>query len=205
MNRAARKLTLFEKPSDFQAFDQVLAEAAVRVPMRLLSYTTMPNHWHLVVWPTGDSDLSRYMHWLTMTHAQRWHRARGDRETGAVYQGRFRAVPVQGDAHLVRVCRYVERNPVRAGLVARAEDWRWGSARQLLSHKIGPALSPWPIPRPEDWSARINTPETSRQLQVVRRSLRDGVPHGDQRWRRDMARRFGRGGREDSASGPVFW
>jgi REP-associated tyrosine transposase len=200
MNRAARKLTLFEGPSDYDAFEEVLAEAANRAPMRLLSYTIMPNHWHLVVWPTGDADLSRYMHWLTMTHAQRWHLARHGIETGAVYQGRFKAVPVQSDDHLLRVCRYVERNPVRAGLVAHPEAWRWSSARRFLSLTSGPILRPWPCPQPNDWSVRINAPETPRQLQVVRHSVTHGVPHGNRAWRREIGARLGLVGGDDGRS-----
>jgi putative transposase len=203
MNRAARKLTLFESPSDYEAFEKVLAEAACRVPMRLLSYSVMPNHWHLVLWPAGDLDLSRYMHWLTMTHAQRWHLAREGTETGAVYQGRFKAIAVQCDQHLIRVCRYVERNPVRAGLVARAEDWRWSSARRFLSMGGGPVLYPWPVPQPDDWSQVVNSPEPPRQLQLLRWTVRAGVPHGDRRWRDEMNALLGRhraGGRRTSAS-----
>ena len=87
----------------------------------------MPNHWHLVLWPRQDRDLSRFMGWLTLTHTQRWHAHRGTGGTGHVYQARFKSFPVQADEHFLTVCRYVERNALRAKLVKRAADWRWCS------------------------------------------------------------------------------
>ncbi|HUG92188.1 MAG TPA: hypothetical protein VML55_15210, partial [Planctomycetaceae bacterium] len=84
----------------------------------------MPNHWHLVVWPAGDGDLSEYMRWLTVTHTQRWHAAHHTSGTGALYQGRFKS------EHFLTVCRYVERNALRANLAGSAEAWRWGSLWQ---------------------------------------------------------------------------
>ena len=77
----------------------------------------MPNHWHLVLWPPRDSQLSAYMQRLTTAHMRRWHAHRGTRGTGPVYQGRFKSLPIQEDGHLLTVCRCVERNPLRANLV----------------------------------------------------------------------------------------
>jgi putative transposase len=77
----------------------------------------MPNHFHLVLWPRGDGDLSRWMQWLLTSHVRRYHRHYGG--SGHVWQGRFKAFPVQKDRHLLIALRYVERNPVRAGLVER--------------------------------------------------------------------------------------
>ena len=117
-------MTIFEKEEDYEAFERVLQEAVERVEMRLLAYCLMPNHWHLVAWPREDKELSRFTGWLTLTHTQRWHAHRGTTGTGHLYQGRFKSFPVQSDAHFLTVCRYVERNALRANLVACAEDWR---------------------------------------------------------------------------------
>jgi putative transposase len=87
----------------------------------------MPNHFHLVLWPRTDTELSAFMAWLTTTHSKRWHAWRRTAGTGHVYQGRFKSFPVQDDSHFVTLCRYVERNALRADLARRAEDWRWGS------------------------------------------------------------------------------
>lgn len=121
LNRANARLMVFEKEKDYAAWEQVLGEAAARSGTRLLAYCVMPNHWHLVVWPHKDGELSAFTGWLTLTHTQRWHAHRGSRGTGHLYQGRFKSFPVQDDEHFFTVCRYVERNALRANLVARAE------------------------------------------------------------------------------------
>src|SRR5262245_4653482 len=150
VNRANARLPLFEKDGDYDAFERVLAEAVARVPVAVLAYCVMPNHWHLVVRPQRDGDLSRFVGWLTLTHTQRWHAHHHTAGSGHLYQGRFKSFPVQEDEHLLTVCRYVERNPLRAGLVGRAEDWRWSS---LWRRERGPEaaralLAEWPVPRP---------------------------------------------------------
>src|SRR4051812_42338613 len=73
LNRANARLKIFTSDEDFAAWERVLAEAVDRFSMRLLAYVAMPNHWHLVVWPRRDGDLSRFVGWLTLTHTQRWH------------------------------------------------------------------------------------------------------------------------------------
>src|SRR5271154_2044973 len=95
--------------------------------MRLLAYCSMPNHWHLVVWPRNDGELSPLVGWLTLTHTQRWHAHHRSAGSGHVYQGRFKSFPIQEDEHFHTVARYVERSALRANLVGRGEDWRWGS------------------------------------------------------------------------------
>src|SRR5256885_2321789 len=86
LNRANARLTIFEDDGDYEAFERVLAEAVPRHAMRLLAYCVMPNHFHLVLWPRGDGDLSRFMRWLTLTHTQRWHAHRGSAGAGHLYQ-----------------------------------------------------------------------------------------------------------------------
>ena len=96
-------------------------------------YCLMGNHWHLVVWPREECELPRFVGWLTLTHTQRWHAHRKSTRSGHLYQGRFKSFPVQDDDHFHTVSRYVERNALRANLVKRAEDWRWGSLHRWYS------------------------------------------------------------------------
>src|SRR6267143_2529312 len=82
LNRANARRTIFRDDGDYEAFEAVLLEAVERTATRLLAYCVMPNHWHLVVWPERDGDLSRFMNWLTLTHTQRWHTHRQTVGTG---------------------------------------------------------------------------------------------------------------------------
>ncbi|MBN1341599.1 MAG: transposase [Phycisphaerae bacterium] len=116
LNRRAGRLSLFKKDEDYASFTNVLDEASERVPMRVVAYCLMPNHWHLVLWPRHDGDLARYMQWLTTTRMRRWHAHHGTRGTGPLYQGRYKSFPIQDDRHFLIVSRYVERNPLRANL-----------------------------------------------------------------------------------------
>ena len=127
LNRAVARIDLFKSVKDHEAFQKTLREAHARLPIDVLAYCVMSNHWHLVLRPTRDGDLSKFMQWLTLAHAQRWRTAHKTVGFGPLYQGRFKAFPIQQDEHLMTVLRYVERNPVRAGLIASAKEWRWSS------------------------------------------------------------------------------
>src|SRR5258706_8667743 len=126
LNRANGRQRLFAKADDFLAFGRVLRAAWERAPIRILAWCVMPNHWHLVLWPKKDGELTAFMRWLTLTHAQRWKHAHDAVGHGHLYQGRFKSFPIEEDEHLLAVLRYVERNPLRAKLVRRAEAGRWG-------------------------------------------------------------------------------
>ena len=193
LNRANARMRIFDKPEDYEAFERVLREAVDRTETRLLAYCVMPNHWHLVVWPQEDGELSRFTGWLTLTHTQRWHAHHQSTGSGHVYQGRFKSFPVQDDEHLLAVCRYVERNALRANLVERAEAWRWGS---LYRWKHGDArqnslLAAWPLARLPGWLNKVNAPQTEAELSALRRSVNRGRPFGELSWSDEMARRLG--------------
>jgi putative transposase len=190
-NRSARKLPIFECAADYAEFTEVVAEAQRLLPMRIASYCVMPNHWHLVLWPEADRDLSRFMAWLTTTHAVRWRTRRGTTGQGAVYQGRFKAVPVQCDNHFLVVCRYVERNPVRAGLIARAVDWPWSSSTLDPPPGTRPVLCQWPVPQPANWRQLLQEPEPLDAVVRIRKASTAGEPIGRPDWQTEVRRRLG--------------
>ena len=153
----------------------------------------MPNHFHLLLWPREDGDLSLFMRWLTVTHTQRWHAHHRTSGTGHLYQGRFKSFLVQSDEHFLAVCRYVERNALRAKLVERAEGWEWCSlgARRARADADRPALSAWPIDRPRDWTARVNRAFGAEEETAVLRSIRRGQPFGSAAWQAEVSARLG--------------
>jgi putative transposase len=191
LNRSVRQDRIFDDDGDYLAFEEVLCQAHERTGMPLLAYCIMPNHWHLVVRPRKEGELSQYMRWLTVTHTQRWHASRGSAGSRPLYQGRFRSFPVQEDDHFLLLCQYVERNPVRAGLVTRATAWRWSSAGGGREAK--PWLTSreqWPVPAPADWVKWLGASGDRAELEAMRRSVIRGAPFGDDRWTTRTARRL---------------
>jgi len=192
LNRANGRLRLFRKDEDFLAFEKVLVQAMERRPVRLLDWCLMQTHWHFVVWPRKDDDLTEFFRWLTHTHTQRWHAHHGTSGMGHVYQGRFKCFAIQEDQHLERVLRYVELNPVRAKRVRKASAWRWGSChvRRRGPAELAALLSEWPIDMPRDWDAWLEEPigdaETARIAQSIKRSR----PLGDPAWTTRTAKRL---------------
>jgi len=193
LNRANARQPIFDKPEDYEAFERILAEGVERYDMRLLAYCLLPNHWHLLVWPKEDGDLSRFMAWVTLTHTQRWHAHRDSAGTGHVYQGRFKSFPVQEDEHFYTVCRYVERNALRAKLVKRAEGWRWGSLWRMTQgdRDARALLAAWPLSRPRRWAEWVHEPQTEAEVAAIRRSIQRGCPFGDEAWTDNAVRELG--------------
>ncbi len=85
LNRANGRLRIFKKALDFLAFENILAEGLQRFDMRMCSYCIMSNHWHMLLWPTDDISMPAFMHWVTMTHSQRWYGPHGTTGIGHVY------------------------------------------------------------------------------------------------------------------------
>ncbi len=182
LNRGNARAEVFHKDGDYLAFLDAMAEARIRVPMRVIAYCLMPNHFHFVVWPLADGDLSRWMHWLMNVHVRRYQRHY--QGSGHIWQGRFKAFPIQEDEHLLTVIRYVERNPMRAALVPRAEDWDWSS---LSLQPARVTLDPGPAPRGDNWAEFVNTPMTDAELEAVRLSVRRQRPFGSEPWTQTTA------------------
>jgi putative transposase len=193
LNRANGRARIFQKDGDYAAFERILGEALEHVPgMRLLAYCLMPNHWHLLVWPRGDGELSDFGHYLTLTHTQRWHVHHHEVGRGHLYQGRFKSFPIAEDDHFLTVCRYVERNALRAGLVDCAENWRWGSLwhRRQANPEMLHHLSAWPVAEPRNWVEIVNKPQTQAELNPVRVCVQRGRPYGEESWAIAVARRL---------------
>ena len=161
--------------------------------MRICSYLLMPDPWHFVLWPEEDGDLAAFMQRLTVTHVVRWQQHRRRVGGGHVYQGRFKSFPVETDDHYYQVARYVERNALRTGMVARAEDWQWSSLwrREHGTPDQRRWLSRWPVAQPRNWVERVNQPQTEAELESLRRCVARGQPFGSSGWIEQTAKRLG--------------
>jgi len=192
LNRGNLRADIFKKQSDFVAFEKILGEALERFDVELFSYQLMTNHYHLVPSPLIDGEMSRFMGWIGGTHTMRYHAHYHTSGLGHVYQQRYKSFPIQDDDHFLCVCRYVERNALRAEMVERAEDWQWGSLwRWLQKPEPDPKLlSPWPVPRLPGWVQRVNQPLSDSERETVRLSAQRGRPFGDEKWVKSTVKRF---------------
>ena len=181
LNRGNAHGTVFHKDGDYLAFLKLLHEASERIRMRLLAYCLMPNHFHLVVWPRDDGDLSKWMQWLTTSHVRRYHRHYDS--SGHVWQGRFKSFPIQSNEHLLTVMRYVERNPVRAKYipVRKAQNWKWSSQGNPSPDSIVPKLHAGPVKRRKDWLDWVNHPLTVQEKQAMEKCIQRGSPYGGEK------------------------
>ena len=184
INRANGRHAIFYTKEDYQLFETLLVEAKELTDMRILAYTIMPNHWHLLLYPKKDGDLALFMHWLTTTHTRRVHVKTKTVGGGSLYQGRYKSFLVDTNKYLLTLIKYIERNPVRAKLARRCEAWQWGSAwrRTQGNKKIAQLIDPSPEPLPHGYIRWVNTPENKDDLSLLRNSVNRGVPYGQGKW-----------------------
>jgi putative transposase len=198
MNRASARAKIFHKQADYLAFETVLEQAVTLYNIRLLAYIVMPNHFHLVLWPRDNETqkVSRFMKWLQQTHTQRWHAHYHNAGEGRLYQGRFKAFPIQAGwnefHYLQKVCRYVERNALRANLVTQADDWKFSSLHRRLhgTPESQQLLAAWPkgaYPGHKQWLARLHQPLSPAEEKALAQSLQRQAPFGSPSWQSQTA------------------
>ena len=182
LNRGNRRQAIFSRHGDYEMFLTTLADALDRVPIGLLAYAVMPNHFHLVLWPQQGKDISSFMRWFMNAHIRRHHRFGELWGTGHLYQGRFKAFPIQTDHHLLTVLRYVEANPLRAQLVPRAETWRWSSLTRETSLDGRALVTSSPVRRPDSWTNIVNEKLPLDTYDSLRTAAQRQIPFGDPEW-----------------------
>ena len=184
VGRGLKSKPMFRCEEDYLDFDLALAQAIERFEPRLLAYCVLPKHWHLVLTPRRDGDLSKFMAWLTTTHSARWHTKPRRSGTGGLYERRFRSFPVQDDAPLMDILHFVESHPLRAGLASSIQDWQWSSAarRNQPPTESVPQLSLPPLPFPADWKERLSLAVPSAMLDKIELCIQRGRPYGEPFW-----------------------
>ena len=189
MNRGNRREQVFHSAEDYDTFVRLMGKASIHTRIRVVACCVMPNHFHLVLWPHDDGDMSRWMHYLMTSHVVLYHKKYGT--SGRIWQGRYKSFPVEQDSHLLTVLRYVERNPVRANLVKCAEDWKWSSASNYVRGLQRNLLTEPPTARPDDWIEFVDQPQSSAELDALRRCSFKCAPYGSAGWVRDAAECLG--------------
>ena len=188
--RGNRRQRTFFADSDYRLYKRYLAEACEETGTAVWAWCLMPNHVHLILVPTASEGLA-----ATVGPAHlRYTRAINAREgwTGHLWQGRFASF-VMDERHLTACARYVELNPVRAGLVERAEDWIWSSARAHLSGRPDGLTDPAPLlDRWPNWRAMLDTSLADADLGAIRARERSGHPLCEPNFLESLAAATGR-------------
>jgi putative transposase len=170
-NRGNDRREVFHEPADYQRFLTMLGTARAKHPIDVIGYCVMPNHFHLVLFPRTDTALSAYMQQVTGRYSCNYRLRTRTAGYGHVFQAPFWSHPVESMEHFLATLRYVEANPVRAGLVARAQDWPWSSLRERLGGRSPQLLSPLPVALPTYWCELVNLPQNAQVLQRLREEL----------------------------------
>jgi putative transposase len=189
LNRGNNRGAVFLAAEDYQTFLRALAQTQGRYPFRLYGYCLMTNHFHLLLAPEPGVRISRILQSLTVAHT--WHYDKGQGTSGHVWQGRFKSPVIQDDDHALVVLRYIEANPLRAGLVADLAAYPWSSYGAHGLGRADPLLRPLPVwqalrrdegERRAFWRQWVQTPLTEAELAAVRRSVVSGRPYGAPAW-----------------------
>jgi putative transposase len=192
--RGNRRENVFFDDEDRQAYLDWLGEYAARFDVEVAGYCLMRNHIHLILIPSTEEGLQQVLKPLHMRYAQRLNRAR--QQQGHVWQGRYFSSVLDGD-YFRAAMRYVERNPVRAKIVRKAENYEWSSARGHCGVAKDKLLKPKPGWRKDmddisNWSGWLAEPDTDAELLILRRNVMMGLPCGSEKFIRKMEKQADR-------------
>lgn len=188
--RGNRRQPVFFGADDYRSYLRVLRDQSQRWGLEVWAYCLMTNHVHLIVVPQTAQSLVRT---LSETH-RRYTRRINFREDwrGYLWQGRFASYPLD-ERHLLAAVRYVERNPVRAGMVLRAEDYPWSSARAHVNAVYDELLHPCFLSdQIRDWAAFLTAPDDQACSKRLERHARTGRPYGEKDFLDRLERQLGR-------------
>ena len=188
INRSNGRVPIFYTDKDYKHFESLLQEAKDLTDMRILSYCIMPNHWHLVLYPRTDTNLTEFMGWLTSTHVRQYRTRTNTIGYGHLYQDRYKSFPAEANEYCQTLIRYVEQNPLRAKLVTKAEEWQWSSLwrREKGNEKAKKLLSSLPIDLPSNYLDSVNKVFKNDELETLRNAVNKARPFGRDGWVSNM-------------------
>ena len=192
--RGNRRGQVFFSDADYRTYLAWLHFDIKRYDAEVLAYCLMPNHVHFVVVPNDSRSIEYVLRHLHMRYAQRANRQNG--WTGHFWQARYFSSPLD-EPHFWAALRYVELNPVRAGLCARAEDYAWSSAHAHCNARSDPVLShdsKWrcKLGAIDDWSSWLASGDDQSAVERIRKTTASGQACGSQQFVELLQSRTGR-------------
>ena len=188
--RGNRREQTFFGDDDYAAYLELMAQWCGEQGVRIWAYCLMPNHVHLIAVPKSEEALGRAVGEAHRRYTRRINSREGWR--GHLWEGRFSSF-VMNKPSLLAAARYVERNPVRAGLVRTARYWRWSSARAHLSGQDDALVTVAPLlAMAGDWRGLLRRALPEEELEALRKHDRTGRPLGDARFLGRLEKRLGR-------------
>jgi putative transposase len=175
VHRGVNRAAVFLSSADHALYIRILTRAAAAARVAIHAYALMSNHIHLMATPESERGLSLMMQEVGRIYVPFFNRRYG--RTGTLWDGRFRPAVVQTEMYWMTCLRYVELNPVRAGIVARPEDYRWSSYRAhafgtrdslLTSHPLFDGLGTTATQRGEAWRTMCDAPLPDEKLVELR-------------------------------------
>ena len=188
--RGNRGQRVFQEDGDWRWYLQLITAAAAASGTEIWAYCLMPNHVHFVATPSTEDGLRRTFAKPHQRYTQMVNQRNG--WTGHLWQGRFNS-SVMDERHLMAAVRYVSLNPVRAGLVRRAEDWVWSSARAHLAGVDDGVVHVTPmLSRVEDFGGYLDAADDPKAIEALRSSYATGRPVGAADWIKALERQTGK-------------
>jgi len=178
--RGNNRATVFFDDEDRQTYLKLLAVYAKKHRLQIWAYCLMDNHIHLLAVPETEIALSRGVGLTNQVYTQYLNRKL--HQSGRIWQNRFFSCVVENDQYLWTVARYIEQNPLKAGLVARAETYRWSSAKAHVTGAPDSLLgaSSWLSLQEQSAYAKFSRTEDEKTDTIIRKATRTGRPFGSE-------------------------
>ena len=188
--RGNYRQTVFAEPDDYVQYLDFLAQYAPRCDLEIWAYCLMPNHVHMVCVPRQSDSLSRALHTVHMKYARYFNKKRSS--VGHLWQGRFFSCALD-ERHVYAAVRYVERNPLRGGLVSSPDDYPWSSAKIHIAGERGSVLSGrcFLLETVTDWQQYLGSPDMEEETAVIKATL-TGRPCAEKGFVKEVEGRLGR-------------